>query len=262
MKKLLYIFPLPLLMCLASCEEHIDTWSGRDRIRFATAAITDTLKNYSFVFESGDLSRYTFWLEVQTEGKVCDYPRPVNIKQVPSTQGNDAVAGIHYVAFDRTEVKTQYVIPAGVNKAQIPIVLLRDESLQNSEKNLRIVLEVNEAFLLSGDVNAQHRTIIFADILSMPQMWGEVGSIRSFFGSYGPEKHRFMIEVAGQSFDDDYFKKYFYWYSDVYGWQPNSDEHDYLEYLQGWLQRKLEERNGREGNILTEADGTVVDFYV
>ena len=59
-----------------------------------------------------------------------------------------------------------------------------------------------------------------------------------------------MIEVTGQLFDDKWFKENIY----------DDLDSDYIIFLRDWLQKKLEERNNREGNTLTEKDGAVVDF--
>jgi hypothetical protein len=261
MKKIIsYILAIAALSVAVSCEKEIPTWSGSERINFETAVETDTLHNYSFVSEPEDVTRYTLWINVGTEGFVYDYPRTVTFRQAPSTDGSeDAEPGVHFVAFDDPEVKAQYVIPAGEAGARFPIVLLRDPSLQTSVRALRIELVENEYFLLSADKNKLHRTIVFADKLTMPEAWGALGYVSSYFGTYGEVKHRFMIEATGQDFGDEWFKENFYWYSDRYGWVANDG--GYMEFLQGWLQEKLEERNAREGDTLTEKDGTVVDFY-
>jgi hypothetical protein len=260
MKKIKYILAIVAWSFAVSCEKEISTWSGSDRISFETILKTDTLRNYSFVSDL-DIEQYTLWINVCTEGFVRDYPRTVTFKQVPSTDGNEEAApGVHFVAFDDPQVKAQYVIPTGASSASFPIILLRDPSLQTSERTLRIELIENEHFLLSVNKNKLHRNIVFADKLTMPEIWGALGSVKFYFGTYGEAKHRFMIEVTGQPFDNEWFKKNFaILYGEEYGWQPI--DYDYIVFLQGWLQEKLDERNAREGDQLTEKDGIVVDFY-
>jgi hypothetical protein len=253
MKKTTYLYitvAITAWFFAVSCEKEIPTWSGNDRINFETKLKTDTLRSYSFVFEPG-IEQYTLWINVRTEGFTRDYPRTVTFKQAPSADGNEAAEpGVHFVAFDDPQVKAQYVIPAGATSASLPIILLRDPSLQTSVRTLRIALAENEHFLLSVDENKLHRNIVFADKLTMPEMWA-FGVVKFYFGTYGEAKHRFMIEVTGQPFDNEWFKKNF---------PGNQYDSDYMYFLQGWLQEKLDERNAREGSPLTEKDGTIVKF--
>jgi hypothetical protein len=251
MKKITYLLTIAALGIAVSCEKEIPTWSGSDRINFETKTKTDTLRSYSFFFDSEDITQHTIWINVHTEGFVRDYPRTVTFKQAPSTDGNeDAVPGVHFVAFDDPRVQAQYVIPAGASSASLPIILLRDPSLQTSVRTLRIAFDENEHFLLPIDTLKQHRNIVFADKLTMPEMWA-LSAVRHYFGTYGEVKHFFMIEATGQPFDNEWFKKNF---------SGNYDS-GYMFFLQDWLQEKLDERNAREGSPLTEKDGTVVDFY-
>ena len=245
MKKIKYVLTMAAWILAVSCEKEIPTWSGADRISFETTAKTDTLRSYSFVFESGDITQHTIWINVDTEGLVRDYPRTVTLKQAPPADtGETAEPGVHFVAFDDPQVKAQYVIPAGAAGARLPIILLRDPSLQTTARTLRITLAENEHFSLSTAEIKLHRNIVFADKLTKPELWAP------FFGTYGEAKHRFMIEVTDQLFDDKWFKENIY----------DDLDSDYIIFLRDWLQKKLEERNNREGNTLTEKDGAVVDF--
>jgi hypothetical protein len=252
MKKIKYVLAIAAWGFALSCEKEIATWSGSDRINFETIIKADTLRSYSFTFEPEEVTQDTLWINVRTEGLLRDYPRAVTLKQAPAIDGNeDAVPGVHFVAFDDPSVKAQYVIPAGAVGASIPIVLLRDTSLQTSERTLRITLAENEHFLLSTDGNKLYRNIVFADKLTMPEMWA-LSVIKYYFGTYGEAKHRFMIEITGQPFDNEWFKKNF---------SGSQYDADYAIFLQTWLQEKLDERNARESSPLTEKDGTIVNFY-
>jgi hypothetical protein len=245
-----YIVAIAAGVLALSCEKEVSTWSGNDRISFTTRVGSDTLRTYSFVFDSENTTQYTLWINMGAEGLVRDYPRTVTFKQESAIDGNeDAVSGVHFVPFDDPQVKAQYVIPAGAATASFPIILLRDPSLQESARTLRIVLEENEHFLLSVNKYKLYRNIVFVDMLTRPSEWADI-----FFGTYGEAKHRFMIEMIGQLIDDEWLNEniwmpYYYYYNS-----------DYASYLQGWLQEKLEERNAREGSPLTEKDGTVVTF--
>jgi hypothetical protein len=262
----LYIVAIATLGVAVSCEKDMPTWSGSDRINFETAILNDTIRSYSFLFEPDEVEQYTLWITVCTEGAVCDYERTVTVKQVPPTDNNeDAVPGVHYVAFDDPQLKVQYVIPSGAAGARLPIVLLRNPSLQTSERTLRIVLEGNEYFLLSTDKNKLHRTIVFADKYTIPKPWGEAGDVPTYFGAYGDAKYAFMIEATHRElFDERWFEEQFRWYDypdlGMVGWFVVDSA--YMRYLQSWLQAQLDERNAGEGEDLKEKDDTVVNFYI
>jgi len=251
MKKIQYILPIVMFITfMTSCEESVDIWMGADRINFASSTARDTAINYSFVFVGETATHDTVWLEVRTQGKMYDFPRPVKLKTVAPYGGNQAQAGVHYVDLENSSLKNFYVIPSGANSARLPIVLLRDNSLKEKPAQLRIEFEDNEYFQKGFSGNWAHRTIIVTDMLSKPQIWDS--GPRTFFGVYGQAKHRFMIETANQAFDDAWMSAHFS------GSTPL--DRDYIQYLAAWLQKKLNERNEREGNVLTEDDGTVVRF--
>ena len=141
-------------------------------------------------------------------------------------------------------------------KAKMPIVLMRDKILQEYAVELRIVFGENEYFEPGFAGNWAHRSIIAADYLSKPQIWDGPRAPSYYFGDYGPAKHYFMIETADHTFDNEWMEANFT-YNGSY-W--NANDMDYMEYLAAWLQRKLNEQNESTGEILTEADGTVVKF--
>ncbi|MDR1951394.1 MAG: DUF4843 domain-containing protein [Bacteroidales bacterium] len=259
MKKMKLLLPIVALCFATSCEEKIKTWSGADRISFETRMVSDTLKTYTFVFEDKNVTEHTLWLNVCTEGFVFDVPRAVTIRQV-STGGNDAVPGVHYVAFDDPQVENQYVIPAGAASVNIPIILLRHSSLQTTIRTLHIELVGNNNFLLSTEKNKLHRHIVFSDMYVMAQMWGAQGTVTNYFGTYGQVKHGFMVSVTDMLFDNNWFDANFRWDTGPLerGWIPR--DAGYMTFLRGWLREELQKRNAREGNTLRERNGVPVSF--
>jgi hypothetical protein len=266
MKKIMYIWPIIALIFATSCEEKIPTWTGEDRINFRTDIATDTLQAYSFVFEPNEVTQYTMYIEVNTEGFVRDFPRAVNIRQV-LTGNNDAIAGTHYVAFGTPHVN----IPAGAHSVMLPITLLRHTSLTGTQRILRVELLENEHFLLSANINKLHRSILFSDMLSIPRKWIENGTLSGVsssgvvwgdFGPYGPVKHRFMIDVTGMNFDDEWFATHYGMLTFAgginWGWRPHDAA--YITFLRNLLQQRLIERNEREGNELQEINGEAISF--
>ncbi len=275
MKKMIkYIAPLAALFAaMTSCEDNIDKWSGEDRINFATNAVLDTVRNYSFVYQGEDIMRDTVWLEVRIQGQVSNFPRPVKLKAVKPYDGIQATPDVHYVDFESDQIsadlKAKYAVPAGQNTAKLPIVLIRDASLKTEKVQLRIVFESNDCFGTLYTGNSTHRTIVFTDMLAKPAIWdgGPVG----YFSEYGQAKHRFMIATAGQAFDDEWMAKNFEYYEIFSGgkWYIGYSpvDPDYMDFLAAWLQQKLDEENtqrkaenGGVDDPLTEDDGTVVEF--
>lgn len=261
MKHLKYLLLTALLPLAFSCEEEVGTWTGTDKLNFVTRLnysyqpiLADTLQTYTFVFEDEQTQRHTIWLDIQTQGYLSDQPRPILLKQIPAIaiDGEDAVAGVDYVAFDDPEVRDLYVIAAGANTAKIPIILLRNESLKTTKKHLRITFGKNEYFDAGFDGYWTHRTITVSDFFSEPGNWKDISYM---FGKYGTVKHQFMSDVTGKAIDDKYIKEL-----------VDADDYDYLEYMRAWFGQKLQEENERRANLnpplgpLEEADGTPVSF--
>jgi hypothetical protein len=252
----LFLVPIVALILATSCEVDLPTWSGEQRINFVEGiTLADTTIRYSFVFSSVEVEEHTLWLEIATEGLLPDVPRRVDFVQV-LTGNNDAEPGIHYVPFNDPRVKDLYVVPARTETVKIPIILLRHASLKEDEKILRIELVENNNFLLTANTHKRSREIIIADKLTIPKMWAEQSTVSSYFGEYGPAKHRFMIDNAAPDFDDKWFDEnwHMYTYSNgtTWGWVPN--EPVYMNYLRGVLLRAL----GTQ--VLYETDGTRVTF--
>lgn len=244
----IYIVLSSVLLLAASCNKELPaTWSGSDRLNFVRTGeneglrAADTLTLYTFVFDPVETSRQTVWVEVETMGALCDYPRQIRLKQVPS-YGTDAVPGVHYVDFDDPEVKDQYVIPAGKVRATLPVILKRDQ-LGSGRYQLRLAFEANEYFQPGYD-HLGHQTVIVSDLLSKPGSWS-IFIEYYCFGTYSPEKHQFMFDVTGVSIDADYLQAIW-----------DTGDADYWSYLRNWFEEKLKEENKRR----EEAQEPLLDF--
>ena len=262
MKKIQLILAMTAIIFTASCKKaEIPTWSGDDRIRFRTNVVNDTLQGYSFLGVGSDTTQYVMYIEVNVEGYVRNFPRPITFRQV-ATGDDDAVPGTHYVAFDDALVRDQYVIQADSATARIPIILFRHASLLNEEKTLRIELVQNQHFQLTTDSIRQFRRIVFAEKYAKADAWDVTGTaaVNPYFGPYGLEKHRFMSSETNMAFDNAWFDEYF---AASGTWRAPRNA-GYMTYLRQLLQNKLNERNAAAiadgGEELKEADGTVVRF--
>jgi hypothetical protein len=153
---------------------------------------------------------------------VTDYDRRVMLTQVPEYDvtyvrdennvvvdttytpvANPAVAGVHYVAFDDAAQQARWVVPAGSNRALLPITLLRDVSLDAGPVRLRVAVVANGDFE-PGMVETRQRTLQFADGLLKPAWWDDQ-NVTVTLGPWSAVKHAFMIETSGERIDQEWF---------------------------------------------------------
>ena len=221
--------------------------------------------SYSFVYGSSDRQRDTIWLEMKAIGKVYDHDRAIQLEQVP-TDGAQAVAGKHFVAFNDPSVAHLYVMPAGKSQTKIPIIVLRDPSLKNEIVNLKLEIRANENFV-PGYPEYSYRYLSITDMLSEPSYWNHVFPYPGYaefgytlcfaddyFGPYGVVKHQFLIDHTGLKFDDEF----------IYKTMIEDLNDDYLSYLVKKMRKVLAEVNAERQaqglDVLKEADGTEVSF--
>lgn len=152
-----------LLPLFASCEKDLEPYSMEEcRLNFRYYysfydrwMTTEDLESsddsyrttvYSFVY-AGGVERDTLWFPVQTSGFLSDVSRPIALQQmtVPDTVDN-AEEGIHYIAFDDPAVAHLYQVPANTDTLSIPVILLRDKSLDSKDIVLRFGFKDNGVF--------------------------------------------------------------------------------------------------------------------
>ena len=265
MKKYLNILcAIGMVTGLASCEKDLEVYSDSTcRLNFYYEKVNTRSDfypemaeaTYSFVYGPSTLTEDTLWYEVETMGFLSDRDRTVTLVQV-ATDGNDAVAGQHYVAFDDATLKSKYVIPAGKARTKIPVVLLRDASLKNESVTLRFSIQANEYFQL-GYPELATRQVTFTDQLTEPAEWSynpwpEYGdySLKSYFGEWGPVKFQFFIEETGKKWDNEYLK------------ELRDGDNTYFTYILRKMNKRINEVNAERQaqglDVLKEADGTPV----
>lgn len=157
---------------LGSCKDQMDIYSDPvNRLNFTYESSGDTLLQYTFVYEAVEKVVDTLWIPVQTMGYVTDKDRKITLRQAASAYGTDAQAGVHFVPLDDQALTSKYYwMRAGENKARVPVVLKRDNSLQEQEYMLTLEIAANEDFE-PGYPNRSYRTIEVADILTKPSRW-------------------------------------------------------------------------------------------
>ncbi len=232
---------------LTSCEKDLPLYDDTQAyLNFRYANTSDSTINYSFVF-SGGKQQDTVWVTMLTMGFLSDQTRTFELQQIPTGQ-NDAVAGRHYVALDDERIKPFLKIDAGATSTQVPVILLRDASLDEQTVKLKLAVKDNGTFK-PGYKERLYKTISLTAMLSKPQEWTTFADY--YFGTWGPVKHQFMIDVTGEKWDDEYIKSVI-------------NDYGYVSFLISKLNKALSEENARrlaagEG-YMQEKDGTLVTF--
>jgi hypothetical protein len=253
-----YIAIIVSIVVSSGCEETLELYDSPDnRLNFYYESSSDSVINYTFVYEPLSKITDTVWVTVLTMGFLSDTDREVAIEQVP-TSGSNAVAGTHYLQFGDASVKGYYMIKAGANEAKLPVVVKRDASLKNQTVSLLVRIAENSCFK-TGYAKYSRKMITITDQLSRPSYWGSIMSY--YLGEYGPVKHQFMIDVTGKKIDNDYFYSLGFSGPNSY---TNFFDSNYIFYMKDWFNDKLAIRNGERAaqglSPLSEADGTLVSF--
>ncbi len=244
-KYIVYLYGALTLMGLASCEQELPVYDDPQAyLNFNYSQAKDSVANYSFVFSKGKVQD-TVWVNLITQGFVADHDRVFELQQV-ATGNNDAVAGKHYVAMDDVRMKPYLKVAAGQTQVSVPVIVLKDASLDDAVYNLRLEVKNNGEFA-QGFQNRRYKLVTITNLLSKPTAWS--GAMDWYFGQWGRVKHQFFIDVTGENWDDAYINSIINNYSMV-------------TYLISRLKKALSEENQRRiaagQSLLQEADGTIV----
>lgn len=218
-----------------------------DKIYNQASEWEDTLKAFTFLSVAADKMLDTVYFDIYSIGAPSEVERRYELEQVMLDSANNALAGTHYKAFDDPEVKGLYVIPAHRAHAVVPIVLMRDASLETAEYVLKFRIKENENFQI-GDRGKRWRKLVLADILIKPNNWNDV--IDRTFGIYSKAKHRFMQEQTHMKWDDQDL-------ANIYA------DNTLLGYWQRRFQKLLHEYNNNPDNEdvpLRDENGNIVQF--
>lgn len=237
-----------LLIGFASCEKDLPVYDYPDNmLNFELTISSETkepeLTSYSFVYLPEDIEEDTIWVTVKTMGFLSGQDRPFELEQVASGE-KDAVAGVHYVSFDDAELKSKfYYIPAGAVEQRIPVVVLKDASLETESVNLYFTFKDNGYFRPGYSLYSEMRLNI-SNMLTKPAAWDDYADY--YFDKYGPVKHKFMIDVTGLKWDNEFLETHLY------------GEQGYLTYLAQLCDKELRKENARraeEGLPVLSEDG-------
>lgn len=163
-----------------------------------TNAFQDSLKTQTFAYLDNSKLTDTVYFDIYTMGDISNKDRPFILRQEQVAGEENALAGVHYRGFDNTDVANLYQIKAGQMHSLVPIILLRDASLKETSVVLKIALVENENFQ-KGQESLSWRKLTFTDKLSRPDNWNP-----GVLGKYSEIKHRFMISVTNEKWDQSF----------------------------------------------------------
>ena len=205
---------------LWSCSEEYMSFHGTDRIQFKTT--TDEV--YSFVYFPQSVQKDTLTIEIVSIGEVAEHDRTIKFEQVtkewqyiydeeePSKiidsvyvdMEYPAIEGIHYEPFGKAG---ELILPARKNVLRFDVVVKRDDiGLRENARYLILKLLPSEDFE-TGEVERLSKRIVISDKLERPTRWKK-GSYYydRYLGDYSEVKHRFMIDITQQKWDNDFLR--------------------------------------------------------
>lgn len=153
---------------------------------------------FSFQNVLPGIEDYTVRIPVKLLGFVAEYPRTFKAR----VYGGSAVEGEDFLPLEE-----EYVFPAGVSDAALPIVLKRTEKLYKNKVSIELELLENEFFslLMPGIISFQDTLdvtrfkIVFSEIIKQPFFWL---SAKRFFGDFSVKKINFLNEIMGWTIQD------------------------------------------------------------
>lgn len=261
MKKI--VFYIVAAIGITACNDAAELYNyPENKIGFVFKNKESRIFTKSFVHDKAAVIRDTVYLPMRTMGFVPAEDRPISVEQVDITNADvpgalNAIPGVHYVSFDDPDWKKLAVVKGGKAEMGLPIILLRDASLQNNEIALKVRIVENDVFKITNPLLAE-RIVVFSDQLLQPAKWDK--DFVRYFGVYGPVKHRFMLDNTTELWDDDFIDYIMY------------DDNSYMSNLMRRLQDKLSDENTRrasaglgplrETSVVPGVEGLLVKFPV
>ncbi len=242
-------------MCvLAACQEdQIPLFEDVNRIQFGDAmtigssndkSLSDSVANFTFIYSPSSVTVDTVYFSVFTSGGPVSYDRYYQLRQVEMEGVVNAEPGVHYMPLNSEEAQKLQLVKAGEATSECGIIVLRDPSLQTQEVSLYFELVPSDDFVL-GSPEYISRKLNITDQLTEPSWW----SIASYnLLKYSKVKHRFMIDVTGQKWDDEFWDR-------LYG-----NRSEYMFWV-GVLKNELAQYNKlHPDEPLVDEDGDLVLF--
>jgi hypothetical protein len=208
--------------------------------------MADTTKSSTFFYSPASVIQDTVKFDVYAIGGTSTKDRFITLEQEQVPGATNAVAGLHYKAFNDPSLASVYRIRAGQVHEFLPVVILRDPSLKTTTVTLKFKVVANADFQ-PGEPTNLWRKVVFTDRLSQPAKW-DAYATQYYFGKYSVVKHKFMIESTGQKWDQDFIVTIF-------------TDMAFLNYWKGDLKAMLIDYNkAHPGSPLTDEFGEIVLF--
>ena len=206
--------------------------------------------DFSFAGTNAYYTSHVLYAPVLTMGKVVDYDRP--FKVVVDMEETTAVEGKDF------EIELDsLVIKAGTNKAEVPVRIIRTETLL--EKTLKIVLRLQEnehfkcyletykntnLYTAKGEqISGVRYVFTFNEMYTQPNFWKNYAE-KDYFGEWTAKKYQVVNQVCGLTPID-------WQYANYYGYKMQSAR---LPFFARTVRIYLQEQ-ADAGNPVTDSDG-------
>ena len=112
------------------------------------------------------------------------------------------VAGVHYESLGE---KNELILPANQNVLKLNVIVKREDAgLRKNARKLVLRLLPSDDFQ-TGEVNKLVKNITISDKLERPTRWKDNSYYyKLYLGNWSEVKHRFMIDITGQKWDNDF----------------------------------------------------------
>lgn len=199
MKKLYILVVLSVISStfICSCKENqMETYNDKAALYFeyATYGQKDSINHSFFVYDE-DVTFDTVRVVICMTGYPENYDRPINLIQTNSGSPDAAIPGTHFVAFDDPDIQKHICMPAGQVKTEIPVVMLRDKSLNIEKVRMELTIGSNEYF--RPGIDKQRNFVLTTTAMAeKPNNWDTMW--RYAFGpTWGSVKMKFIIDSTG-----------------------------------------------------------------
>ena len=206
--------------------------------------------DFSFAGTNAIYTSHVLYAPVLTMGKVVDYDRP--FKVVVDMEETTAVEGKDF------EIELDsLVIKAGTSKAEVPVRIIRTETLL--EKTLKIVLRLQEnehfkcyletykntnLYTAKGEqISGVRYVFTFNEMYTQPNFWKNYAE-KDYFGEWTAKKYQVVNQVCGLTPID-------WQYANYYGYKMQSAR---LPFFARTVRIYLQEQ-ADAGNPVTDSDG-------
>ena len=261
MKLRIILFALISFPFLWSCDKkEIPVFASDDAgiyfQRLTNAVYGSTTEYYSDSTDFSFAGMYAYYTShvlnapVLTMGKVVDYDRP--FKVVVDMEETTAVEGKDF------EIELDsLVIKAGTSKAEVPVRIIRTETLL--EKTLKIVLRLQEnehfkcyletykntnLYTAKGEqISGVRYVFTFNEMYTQPNFWKNYAE-KDYFGEWTAKKYQVVNQVCGLTPID-------WQYANYYGYKMQSAR---LPFFARTVRIYLQEQ-ADAGNPVTDSDG-------